>query len=81
MNVRALFGAWFRTSTVPFTSPAGVVTEIWPVVEREVSLLSASRPPSAVIILPTTSSAVWARAAPDPPNTSARRAIPSSQRA
>src|SRR6188472_4751737 len=63
MIVCVLFGAWFTTSIVPATSPPGVVTVMVPVVTRDVTLASASRPPPATMPFSMMSSAVCADAA------------------
>src|SRR5215208_1666134 len=59
---RNLFGCWLRSSMVPLTSPPGVETVMVPLIEREVTLPSAARPPTAVRYFSTISSAVCASA-------------------
>ena len=64
IRVRILFGFSVSTSIVPLRSPPGVDTIMLPVVERDVSLPSAARPPTAARLFSTISSAVCAPAAP-----------------
>src|SRR5258708_29341017 len=62
IKLRDLFGDALRISTEPDTSPPGIESVMLPVMRRDFNCVNAARPPSAVMLLAITSSAVCADA-------------------